>query len=77
MAEADIILNNYREALRKLYGDAKADASNLYYKNGWYYVSVATKCPDGTYYTPSIADGRRKRQIIQMTETLLARVAPH
>ena len=74
MAEAEIVLNNYRKAVRKLYGDAIADATNLYYHNGWYYVSVARKCPDGSYFTSSIADGRRKRQIIEMTDNLLTRV---
>ena len=74
MDESEQILHNYREALRKLYGDAKADTSNLYYRKGWYYVSIATKCPDGTYYTPGIADGRRKKQLVEMTNNLLSRL---
>ena len=77
MTEAEEVLSNYREAIRKLYGDAKADASNLYYRKGWYYISIALKCPDDTYYTPGIADGKRKSQIINMTNNLLARIAPH
>ena len=74
MTEPETVLNNYREALRRFYGDAKADASELYYWKGWYYVKLARKCPDGSYLTPGIADGKRKRQVIEMTETLLGRL---
>lgn len=74
VAEPKQVLQNYREALRRLYGDEIADKSNLYYARGWYYVSVARKCPDNSYYTDGIADGRRKKQIIEMTNTLLSRV---
>jgi len=74
MNEPEQVLQNYREALRKIYGDDISDKSNLYYKNGWYYVSVARKCPDGSYYTNSIADGKRKKLIIEMTDNLLKRV---
>ncbi len=74
MTESEQILQHYREALRKLYGNEIANRSELYYKNGWYYISVARKCPDGSYFTPSIADGRRKKLIIEMTNNLLSRV---
>lgn len=73
MLENEQVLHNYREALRKLSGDNMADSSNLYYAHGWYYISLARRCPDGSYYTPSIANGKRKDQIIRMTTSLLAR----
>ena len=70
-AQRERVLQNYREALRLKYGNAVADKSNLYYKGGWYYIVVARKCPDGSYYTDSIADRRRKKQVTEMTNNLL------
>lgn len=74
MTEPEQVLHNYREALRKLYGDEIADKSLLFYANGWYYVSVAQRFPDKSCGAFSIADGKRKRQIIEMTENLLRRI---
>ena len=74
MTEPEEILQDYREALRKLYGDEIADKSNFYYAKGWYYISVAQRYPDKSCGASSIAYSRRKRQIIEMTRTLLERV---
>ncbi len=73
MTDPEQVLQNYREALRKVYGNEIADKSNLYYARGWYYFSVARKYPDGSVGADSIADGRRKKQIIEMTNNLLHR----
>lgn len=43
----------YRDALRGLYGDERADASRIDCGHGWYYVNVATRWPDGSFGTGS------------------------
>lgn len=68
------ITSEYREALRKLYGDDIADKSAVYYFNGWYYYSVGRKCPDGSIYVHVPAAACRKKQMIMMTYNLLHRV---
>jgi hypothetical protein len=74
MTESEQVIHDYLEALRKLYGNALADSSILYYKNGWYYISVAHKVPDGGYYASTVTEGKRKKQIVEMTNNLLSRV---
>jgi len=77
MAKIDYkkVTNDYREALRALYGDKIANKSNIYYSGGWIYINIAQKFPDGSIGAVGIADnGRRASKVIEMTQVLLNRV---
>jgi hypothetical protein len=70
------ILENYREALRRNYGDAVADNSLYGYSQGWFYFEMARECQDGNYrvfpgvFTRPKLPAFRRNVIIARTEEL-------
>ena len=72
---AQELCDAYRAELRRLYGDECADASRVDSSRGWYYISVAGRCGDGSYYTHGIASAYRKAKVIEMIEVLARRTS--
>ena len=68
----DNILHQYYEAVRLLHGEERAEKSDIYYSNGWYYINLASRFPDGSVGTINPPNAYRKSQVIEMTATLLA-----
>lgn len=76
MAKIDYIkiINDYREALRALYGSEIADKSDIYPSSGWIYINLARRFHDGSIGIVEPADdGKRASQVIEMTQNLLKR----
>lgn len=65
------VIYDYREALRRLYGDGVADHTKIYYSNTWYYINLARLCPDGSYLIPDIATAKRKATMLVATARLI------
>ena len=79
MKEHEQIIHDYREALRRLYGDEYADKSYLHYWGGWYRIDIARRFPDGSCGVISSIHGPqalRKKEIIARTKELLRRDIP-
>jgi hypothetical protein len=66
-------IGDYREQLRRLYGDDVADKSELYYNRGWYYVNIAQALNDGSVGVLGTASAHRQKEIIERTLNLKKR----
>ena len=76
MKEHEIIIHDYREAIRSCYGDKIADKSYFAYRRGWYYFERARYLYDGSCGVISSISGPdafRKKEIIARTKELLWR----
>jgi hypothetical protein len=61
----DELLEIYRQELRRLYGEQRANASRVGYDKGWYYIEIAAKYPDGSVGLGGrIPMARRKQAVV-------------
>ncbi len=72
MTDSQQIIDAYREALRLVHGEERANESPIYYIQGWYYISIAQRFPDGSVGVYSRATSVcRKAMVVKKTEVLL------
>jgi hypothetical protein len=62
------ICTEYREQLRRLYGDEIADKSQVDYIHGWFFIGIAKRYQDG-----SCGNAYRKIKVLEMIEQLKQR----
>ena len=67
------VMDAYRAELRRLYGDEIAKETILYYKRGWYYLSMARRHRDGSVGAFTWTTPHRKKAILEMIENLRGR----
>ena len=69
----DDVIGAYDLALRHLYGEEIANATEIYHSRGWYYLNLAQRFPDGSIGAIGRANAYRKKQILAMAATLNGR----
>jgi len=69
----DELCKAYRDELRRLYGDERADKSRADHHRGWYYINEARRWPDGSCGIIGAASAYRKQQVLEMLAVLQGR----
>jgi len=68
------VMDEYRAALRDLYGDEIAQKTVLFYNKGWFYLNLAIRQSDGSVGAIGPAWPFRAKELQQKTITLRKRL---